>query len=378
MNNPKLALKLSMTGTPLETPCDDHTQRNVPQLADTEPVTEEDFSQILRDECKAQYSDFAACLRRATERVSFPAALDKTRSMLYCFAAAWKALALTEEKAVLGSIDAAVALAFSAVMLSHNLHGSGVGSRRVARDRFVEGCRCLDHESDVPDALSGALYDEIASQPLAAACPASLATAKMEALDEQPVARQGWLMVKEVDSANATPDFSGIWRRLWARIYEHDAALFLTPQQWGLDSEIVVALPLQGLVVTGVGDDIPSTPSTHLAHGAEPHDTAEPASAGASPLQISGTTTSEAEEARRPNASHADAEAAIGAQGNSAIETKAKEEAESECKYSRTCFMLLVGSSSRRELGNFPRLLLSAIDDAEHSRSLAQTKTSQN
>ena len=55
-------------------------------------------------------------------------------------------------------------------------------------------------------------------------------------------------MVKEVDGAAA--DVS--WHRRWMRVYEHHAAMFLTPQQWGLDGEIVLALPLQGLVVANV------------------------------------------------------------------------------------------------------------------------------
>ena len=55
-------------------------------------------------------------------------------------------------------------------------------------------------------------------------------------------------MVKELDGAAA--DVS--WHRRWMRVYEHHAAMFLTPQQWGLDGEIVLALPLQGLVVANV------------------------------------------------------------------------------------------------------------------------------
>jgi hypothetical protein len=208
------------------------------------------FQLILRRECSAPF-DFVVCLRRSTDRVRVPAGFNQAREVLSAFAHAWTLLAReAQESCALGSTDAAEALAFSGVMLSHNLHGSGIGSRRVTRSRFVEGCRCLDTVCDVPDAMLGALYDDIAEQPLGASVPTELSVAKMEALDAQPVTKEGWLMVKELDSplGEAVP-----WRRRWMRIYDHDAAMFLTPQQWGLDGEIILSLPLQGLVVSGMG-----------------------------------------------------------------------------------------------------------------------------
>ena len=63
-------------------------------------------------------------------------------------------------------------------------------------------------------------------------------------------------MVKELDSKELDSPLGDAvpWRRRWMRIYDHDAAMFLTPQQWGLDGEIILSLPLQGLVVSGIGD----------------------------------------------------------------------------------------------------------------------------
>ena len=134
-------------------------------------------------------------------------------------------------------------------------------------------------------------------------------------------------MVRELDDARVKP---APWRRMWTRMYEHAAVFFLTPQQWGLDSEIVLALPLQGLVVTGVGDDMPSTQSPHLVHGGDD-----------SPDAGSGGATCENGE------------------------DLAQAAADSE--YKTTCFMLLVSSSSQRE--HFPRLLVSAAAGLEPSRS---------
>ena len=133
-------------------------------------------------------------------------------------------------------------------------------------------------------------------------------------------------MVRELEGARVTP---APWRRMWTRIYEHTAAFFLTPQQWGLDSEIVLALPLQGLVVTGVGDDTPSTAS-HLLHGGD--DFPGTGSGGAACANDQDLTN---------------------------------EAANSE--YKATCFMLLVSSSSQRE--HFPRLLVSGAAGFESSRS---------
>ena len=214
------------------------------------------FQLILRRECSQPF-DFVVCLRRSTDRVRVPAGFGQAREVISAFAHAWILLAReAQESCALGSADAAEALAFSGVMLSHNLHGSGIGSRRVTRSRFVEGCRCLDTVCDVPDAMLGALYDDIAEQPLGASVPTELSAAKMEALDAQSVAKEGWLMVKQLDSKELDSPLGEAvpWRRRWMRIYDNDAAIFLTPQQWGLDGEIILSLPLQGLVVSGIGD----------------------------------------------------------------------------------------------------------------------------
>ncbi len=89
------------------------------------------FQRILRRECAEPY-DFVACLRRATDRALVPAGFGKARELLSAFARAWTLLARgAHGQCALGSADAAEALAFSSVMLSHNLHGSGIGARRL-------------------------------------------------------------------------------------------------------------------------------------------------------------------------------------------------------------------------------------------------------
>ena len=207
------------------------------------------FERILRQsQGEGTPYDFTASLRHAIDQAHVPAAFDQARRVLWAFAQAWTTVSQVDGRGVLGSIDAAVALAFSGVMLTHNLHANGVGSRRVTRSRFVEGCRCLDEVSDVPDELSGALYDLVAHTALEALLPSPLATDRMKALDAQPVVKEGWLMVKDLDGMLST---AAPWQRCWTRIYEQEAAFFLTPQQWGLDGEIILSLPMQGLVVTG-------------------------------------------------------------------------------------------------------------------------------
>ena len=318
------------------------------------------FQRILRCECAEPY-DFAACLRRATDRALVPAEFGKARAVLSAFAHAWTLLARgAHGQCALGSADAAEALAFSSVMLSHNLHGSGIGARRVSRSRFVEGCRCLDTARDVPDAMLGALYDDIAEQPLGAALPTDLSAAKMETLDAQSVAKQGWLMVQELDTplGNAGP-----WRRRWTRIYEHDVAMFLTPQQWGVDGEIILSLPLHGLVVTSIGDHHPPlSPSSRsqsdacvsAAHSPAAEETPlsqDDDSSRPEPHTLdTGLMSGSSPPFSGPGSGHADGPSSLGS--NSAQR--------------KGCFMLCMGSSMLRE--NVPRLALSAEDTSEPNR----------
>jgi hypothetical protein len=182
------------------------------------------IEECIRRECTPPY-DFAVCLRCATDRVGMPGAFDQARLFFYHFAEAWVSVAQGAGNQALSSIDSAAALALSGVMLSHNLHGSGVGSRVVPKDRFIQGCRCLDDVCGVSDALSGALYDNLAVRPLVGPSPADRSTAQIETLDAQHIAKEGWLMTKQLGRDDAK------WRRCWARIYEHALALFITPQQ---------------------------------------------------------------------------------------------------------------------------------------------------
>ena len=312
------------------------------------------FERVMRRDCARPYA-FASCLRRCTDRAHVPAGFAEARSVLRSWAFAFQALARADgTQAALGSVDAAVALAFSAVMLSHNLHQSGVGSRRVDRDRFVEGCRALDDASDVPDAVSGVLYDDVAAKPLAACVPDSLSTARMEDLDAQPVAKQGWLMVKEVDGAAA--DVS--WHRRWMRVCEHHAAMFLTPQQWGLDGEIVLALPLQGLVVANVEghSKLVGEQSQHgqVAEPFSPASRKESAVQTARNGQVQGAVST-------PLSLSPCADRGDGTDDGAGC---------NEDAYGQASFMLLVGSSDMRK--DFPRLLLSAGGNREVSREWAE------
>ena len=312
------------------------------------------FERVMRRDCAPPYA-FASCLRRCTDRAHVPAGFAETRSVLRSWALAFQALARADgTQAALGSVDAAVALAFSAVMLSHNLHQSGVGSRRVDRDRFVEGCRALDDASDVSDAVSGVLYDDVAAKPLAACVPDSLSTARMEDLDAQPVAKQGWLMVKELDGAAA--DVS--WHRRWMRVYEHHAAMFLTPQQWGLDGEIVLALPLQGLVVANV-EGRSKLVGEHSQHGQvaesfSPSSREESALQTARNGQVHGAVST-------PLSLSPCADSGDGTDDGAGC---------NEDAYRQASFMLLVGSSDMRK--DVPRLLLSAGGKREVSREWAE------
>jgi hypothetical protein len=308
------------------------------------------IERTLFSECTPPY-DFARCLRCSTDRALVPS--YEALPAFYCFAEAWSSLATAGGADPVLSVDCAAALAFSGVMLSHNLHGDGVGSRMVSRERFVEGCRRLDDDgAGVPEEVSGALYDNVAEKPLAVSLPSPLSTAKMAELDAQPIAKQGWLMMKQLDSelGDAAP-----WCRCWARIYEQDAAMFITPQQWGVDGEIVVRLPLDGLVVTSMGEG-PSAQPVSFAHHAD------------QTVEDALSTTASCNDTTPHVARNCDAH--VHASDSRPTPSHQGDEGSEGDKYGKASFILLMGSSQLRK--NLPRLLVSANGDADLTSEWAE------
>ncbi|KAJ1496505.1 hypothetical protein T484DRAFT_1759859 [Baffinella frigidus] len=177
---------------------------------------------------------FALSLRSGLQSVPLPANLRSARVILRMWAEGFHAL----HPDVLSGPDVVHAMAFSALMLSHNLHAGGSGmdldSAAVVRAGWLWVTMSRGTEQ---------VFDEVERLPLAAATPVPQSSAWLTQLDSAAMFREGWLWVREGVATR--------WERCWVRLSSAGLTFLLTPRVWGLDAEISIFRPLEPLVVVG-------------------------------------------------------------------------------------------------------------------------------